>query len=66
MESWVSEVQPSYFECSDKLNTLTSKYDLYSPLGTVFVNSNSVVLKDFAATYQLSEFGLPGVTIPIG
>ena len=41
-------------------------YEMYSPLGTVFINSNSIVLADFAATYQISADSLPGVFIPIG
>ena len=63
LTSWVNTVYPSYFECSDKFNPVTNSYDYYSPLGTVLINTNSIVLADFSATYQLSAFSLPGVNL---
>jgi len=63
LTSWVNTVYPSYFECSDRFNPVTNSYDYYSPLGTVLINTNSIVLADFSATYQLSAFSLPGVNL---
>jgi len=39
-------------------------YEMYSPLGTVFINTNSIVLDNFAATYEISADSLPGVFLP--
>lgn len=61
--SWESQVHPVYLTCP---NNTFYPLDRYSPLGTVLINSNSIVLADFAATYQLNSNSLPGVQIPSG